>query len=139
MACTSARKDRKTLLEKITISMVNLQICLLLFRVFINQNACSMLGSECVIVFRSPYEFVMHALWLAQGKPHDDDNTSACLCKYCGPEKSQLVISSLWTGKTKTKKPRRREREAPRITVRREHKGIGGAVWTELQHDSDSE
>lgn len=37
-------------------------------------------------VFRSPMEFVEHAIWLMRGK------VGQCLCKYCTPDQSQLDI-----------------------------------------------
>ena len=38
-------------------------------------------------VFRSPMEFVEHAIWLMKG------GVSTCLCKYCTPGQSQRAIN----------------------------------------------
>jgi len=41
-------------------------------------------------VFRSPMEFVEHAIWLMKG---GDDSGQQCRCKYCEPDQSQTEIN----------------------------------------------
>lgn len=47
-------------------------------------------GSREHKIFRSPMEFVEHAIWLMKG---GDDSGTACLCKYCTPGQNQRAIN----------------------------------------------
>lgn len=51
-------------------------------------------------VFRSPNEFALHALWLADGARHDDDGLRECMCKYCGEVKDQSLLNRAWIDST---------------------------------------
>lgn len=73
----------------------------------------------------------MHALWLAQDCPFNNEEKPKCLCKYCGKIQSQNAISYLWTGKVKKESGRKRAGHDSRVAVQRVHEGIGGAVWME--------
>lgn len=59
-------------------------------------------GSSYAHEFRTPYEFAIHARWLAAGAPMKEAGEPNCVCRYCGPYTQSALLEHFWDKAKKT-------------------------------------